>query len=514
MPYRKSPRQIEKSRHIQRLNSISTFPHPHDEIPVSPERLAEFVTKIQGKVVFPWSEGYDQDRQDFNNLYPATPFMIVYVACYNDIKECLDFAVPLNFLTTIRSGGHSLADYSVCDGMIIDMSQLNNISVDVAAKKAVIEAGCTFERIYPVIETYNLHIPGGDCPTVAIGGFMQGGGYGLTSRAYGMNCDCVIEVSVMLANGTIVVANATQNQDLFWAVRGGTGGNFGVLLSVTYHLFNLGDMYGIQAKWVIDQDPENASKALYAIQENYLTKGAYPNLGIETVLTTDSDGLMKVFFCASWIGSEDSFNEALQPLTAIPGADFGPLITGKYSYVNETALNNTPPNLPEDIKAYSRSAYISRMLTQAEWKDILTFFLTAPNKYTMVDMECYGGKINAIPAGKNAFIHRDTTMDFFCDAFFNKETNDQHANEVWIESLFNFMRAYTNGHSYQNYPNRLQQDFRRAYWGQYYNQLVYIKQKYDPTNFFNYQQSIGPDIIIDPDQIHLFTPNEILYDTV
>jgi len=220
-------------------------------------------------------------------------------------------------------------------------------------------------------------------------------------------------------------------------------------------------------------------------------------------LTTDDDGLMKVMFCASWIGTQPAFDKALEPLKKIAGAAFGKLIKGKYSHVNAAVLDGTP-NLPDDIKAYSRSIYIERALAVSDWKNILTYFLTAPNKYTMVDMECYGGKIDEIKEGTNAFIHRHVKMDFFCDAFFNKETNDQKKNEEWLEAFYKFLAQYGNGQSYQNYPNRNQKDFRQAYWGKYYNQLVAIKKSYDPTNFFKYQQSIGPEPIADKNQIIIF----------
>jgi hypothetical protein len=155
--------------------------------------------------------------------------------------------------------------------------------------------------------------------------------------------------------------------------------------------------------------------------------------------------------------------------------------------------------------------YIARELAVSDYANILKYFTTAPNKYTMVDMEGYGGKINTVEDGACAFNHRHALMDFFCDAFFDEATNDRKENEIWLNEFFEFMKQYGNGRSYQNYPNRDQEDFRWAYFGPAYNQLVKIKQKYDPANLFNYPQSIGPDIIIDPEkqQLHLFSPSAI-----
>jgi Berberine and berberine like len=265
-----------------------------------------------------------------------------------------------------------------------------------------------------------------------------------------------------------------------------------VLLSIKYQLFELGDICGMQILWNFTDDIDNAALALYTIQEKYLRGNQYPNLGIETILTTDAtDMKKKVFFNGAWIGSPDDFKTALAPLFAIPGYKININEVGKYSKINGDLLDNCPV-LPEDIKAYARSAYIERPLSVDDWKNILNYFrTTAPNQYTMVDMEGYGGKINTIPETDCAFIHRNCICDFYIDAFFNKETNDQEKNEVWLEAFYTFMQDYSNGHSYQNYPNRKQEDFAWAFWGKYYDQLVAIKNEYDPTDFFVFQQSIG-----------------------
>lgn len=515
MNYRKSPLQAEKYQLVQQLRQDHASPHlPAAKAPFSSAIIANLEEEINGHIVWPNSPSYDQDRQEFDNVYQAYPQLIIYAVSYSDVRVGLRLAHDLKLHTAIRSGGHSFGGYSVCDGLVLDVSGLDNIYVNAAEQTALIETGCNFEAINQAIEFYNLHVPGGGCPTVCIGGFMQGGGYGMTSRMYGMNCDNVLECTVMLADGGIVVANANQNEDLYWALRGGTGGNFGVLLSAKYTLHPLENIYGMQIKWPIEDNLDTAANVLYTLQETYLQPNAYPNLGIETIFTSDytDSNRKKVFFCATWIGDEAGFMEALQPLLRLGSPECSPTYIGKYSSVNEQALQNTP-NVPDDVEAYSRSAIIGRSLEQSEWANILQFFLTAPNQYTMIDLECYGGQINQVPLGSNAFIHRTAKMDFFCLSFFDKATNDQQQCEAWMEAYYEFMNAYSNGHSYQNYPDRRQENFRWAYWGNYYNQLVAIKNKYDPANFFHYQQSIGPELLNDSDQSFLFTQKDVIYET-
>ena len=515
MKYRLTPLQIEKRQTIKWLTAKDTSVTIPSPIGVSKEQLAGLEGEIQGKIVYPWSPGYDLDKMEMNDIFPANPLLIIYVASNQDIRLCLEFANRYKLITAIRSGRHSLADYSVCDGMVIDISGMKSVYVDRVNETVWVQAGITFADLYPALEFYGMHLPGGGCPTVSVAGYMQGGGYSLTSRNFGIHSDCVLEFTVILADGRLVVANPNQNSDLFWAVRGGTGGNFGVLISIKYKIFPLGLIWGLQISWDFETDNTNAAQALYAIQEKYLTGFQYPNLGIETLVFTDiaTDNHKKVVFAAGFIGTEAALDAAVAPLMAISGATVVLKKQGKYSEVNNWVLEGIP-DVPADVKFYGRSAYISRSLSVEDYDNILCFFKTAPNSYAMLDLEGYGGVINQYPVEKSAFIHRNVTMDCYCLLFFDKASNDQEKNRVWLISFYEFMLQYTNGHSYQNYPNRDQTGFQWAYWGPYYNQLVTIKEKYDPNNFFHYQQSIGEPInpALEKKQIILFDNTPIKHE--
>lgn len=514
-----TPKQREKKQTIEWLKADDSSVQLDPKWGITKEQLAELEGQLQAKVVYPWSEGYDQDKREVNDVFPANPLVIVYVASYQDIQVCLKFSKTYGLLTAIRSGGHSLADYSVCDGMVIDISGLKSVNVDMANQILWVQAGITFADLNPALEFYGMHLPGGGCPTVSVAGYMQGGGYGLTSRNFGIQSDCVLEIEMILADGSFVVANPQQNPDLFWAVRGGTGGNFGVLVSIKYKIFPLGLIWGISITWDFETDTTNAAQALYAIQENYLTGFKYPNLGIETLVFTDLavDNHKKVRFGGGFIGTEAELNTAIAPLMAVPGATVVFKQQGLYSYINNAVLEGIPDIPPAQlptIKFYGRSAYISRSLSVVDYANILTFFKTVPNDYGMLDLEGYGGNINTYPVQQSAFIHRDVIMDFYAITFFDQVTNDQEKNRLWMISLFEFMQQYTNGHSYQNYPNRDQTGFQWAYWGPYYFQLVAIKKKYDPDNFFNYQQSIGRPIAPEWEkkQIMLFDNSPVIHE--
>lgn len=501
MKFRHTPIQLQKIEKIKALSQDKSSVKNLLGINITNTDFKELEEQVTGRIVYPSSPTYNDDRRDFNLTYQANPLVIVFVANYGDIRACLAWANKLGVLVTLRSGRHSIACYSISDGMIIDISGLKSITVNYNEQTAEIQAGNTFGDINPALEFYGLHMPGGECPTVSIAGYMQGGGYGMTSRTYGMNVDCVLEITMMLADGSVVVANSMQNEDLFWAVRGGTGGNFGVLLSVKYKVFKLDLIWGIRIIWDFETDNTAAATALFTIQEIYLAGFQHPELGIQTALYTDNtgDGRKKLLFAGTYIGTESKLNQVIKPLLAIDGAKLELKQLAKYSKINAEVLANVP-NIPLDVietlGGVSRSAYLEKSLSIGDYKSILDFFKTSPNKFTLIGMEGYGGVINQQPVGSNAFIHRKAIMDLFCDVFFVPNTPDQTKNEAWIKDFIEFLKKYSNGHSYQNYPNRDQQDFQWAYWGPYYNQLLSIKLKYNPNNVFLYQQSINKPLKI------------------
>jgi hypothetical protein len=185
---------------------------------VARQYVEQVEEQFQGHIELPGMPGYDEDRQG-NPLYPAFPKMIAYCANANDVALALKMARDHGWkgLTTCRSGGHSTAGYSVNDWMVIDVSLMNDIVIDPDTRTMTVGAGANWGLINAKLNVYQLHVPGGGCADVGVAGYMQGGGYGFTSREYGMNSDNVAEVTMMLASGDIVVANQQKNKGRFAA---------------------------------------------------------------------------------------------------------------------------------------------------------------------------------------------------------------------------------------------------------------------------------------------------------
>ena len=173
--------------------------------------------ELQGYIVMPGDANYNKDRALFNPVFDAYPSMIVYCVVESDVAIALQLALEGTAPFTVRSGGHCTAGFSAGAGVLIDVSGLNGVYIHPQMSAATVGCGCNFGNFRAALAPYGLHVPGGECDDVCIGGYVQGGGYGFTSVTYGMNCDNVESMRVMLADGSIVTATALQNADLWWA---------------------------------------------------------------------------------------------------------------------------------------------------------------------------------------------------------------------------------------------------------------------------------------------------------
>ncbi len=436
---------------------------------------------LAGTVVLSTDPEYLAARQGFVPNLQEFPQLIVYCEVIRDVVRCLDFAREFGLWVACRSGGHSTAGYSVNTGMIIDLSRMDDVVVDPRGMRAVVAAGATFGKINAALDVYHLHIPGGGCADVGIGGYMQGGGYGATSLIYGMNCDNVESALLALYDGTLVRASATENADLFWAIRGGTGGNFGVLLEVTYVVHDLWEVWGFGITWTGADLPA----ALDALQTGYTGSAIPPNLGYQAIIGV-TDGTAELIVLGLYNGSDEDGRAALAPLLALPGATLGPDQRGTYTDLNEALFGKDPSPQPRTL---ADSRYVTANLGVSGWKDIADFVATSPNDTNFVAFEPYGGRILETSPTECAFIHRNAGFDVFIWVFWMNVEEEARSMD-FLDRFDTVLSAKGNGEAFQNYPRRSNEKFREMYWGAAYPTLQAVKAKYDPSNFFHFQQSI------------------------
>jgi hypothetical protein len=466
------------------------------DVPFTAAEIKELELTIAGNVVLPSDPNYNVDRLLSNFAFQRYPTLIVYCEVFTDVRHCLAFAQAHRLPVAIRSGGHSTAGLSINDGLVIDLSRLRYVSVDPTNKLARVGAGATFEHLDATLDAFHLHVPAGGCGDVCVAGFMQGGGYGYTSRKFGLNCDNVVSVVVMLADGSIVVASDTDNADLFWALRGGLGGNLGVVLEITYRLHHLGALWGFRIEWPLEpsaHEIDNAARALAVLQAEYMRDGITDDLGYMAFLAWQG-GVPCLMLRGMFNGAPAEGRQALASLLQCPGAKLTIDQVGSYRELDELFIQGSPalPDVPDVAREDKESGFIARLLTPEDWHKVLTKFLETPNRSSMLGIEPYGGAISRVGCGDTSFIHRDAYMNVFLDVFWVAE--EARAEAVgYLDQFMSFMATYTNGQSCQTYPRLGQADYRRRYWGEWFDTLLAVKKKYDPDNVFTHAFALVPE---------------------
>jgi FAD/FMN-containing dehydrogenase len=460
-----------------------------DELGMTQAEVEAFARGLHGWVVLPGMPDYPAAAMPYAaDRWPAYPQIIVFCEVYEDVRLCLELAREKALWAVPRSGRHSLANYSTCSGMIIDVSLLNAIAVDPVARIARVGAGAQFGLLNEVLDAYGLHVPGGTCADVGVAGFMQGGGYGLTSRRFGIGSDNVIGVTMMLADGRVVEADAEHERDLWWAVRGGTGTQFGVLLELTFQLVSLPSVWSFELRWTVDDAPA----ALDAIQRGYMRGADNADVGYLVVMAT-LDGAPCLLMIGLYSGDPADGLRALRPLLDVGSPQFSSQ-SGTYNVLNDACLAVLPgPGLPTTMEA-KRSGYVATPVGVEGWTKLVQYFATTPNPYNIMYLEPYGGAATSYPRSDSAFIHREVDFDFGVDSFWDPTWPDcdEETALSWLAGFFGVVEPYLNGEMYQNYPVRDLPDYREQYWGDAFGELLRIKRHYDPDGFFRFEQSITP----------------------
>jgi len=223
---------------------------------VDENQVQDFQSSLRGRLIRPTDGDYDEVRSLYNAMIDKYPAFIVRCANVADVIQSVNFARANKLLLAIRGGGHNGPGLGSCDnGLVIDLSEMKGIRVDPTAKTVRAEGGCTWGDVDHATHAFGMVTPSGIISTTGVGGLTLGGGLGHLARTCGLTLDNLLSVDMVLADGRFVTASAEENQDLFWAVRGG-GGNFGVVTSFLFRLHEISTVYAGPMLWELDQAAE------------------------------------------------------------------------------------------------------------------------------------------------------------------------------------------------------------------------------------------------------------------
>src|SRR3954453_23451174 len=207
------------------------------------DSITELERGLRGRLIQPAVADYDGARKVYNAMIHKKPRLIARCADVADVIRCVSFGRDNNLLVSIRGGGHNGGGLGICDdGLVIDLAAIRHTRVDPAARTVVVGGGCTWADVDHATHAFCLATPSGIISTTGVGGLTLGGGIGHLTRKCGLTIDNLISADLVLADGSFVKANAEENSDLFWAIRGG-GGNFGVVTSFTFRLHPIDTVY-------------------------------------------------------------------------------------------------------------------------------------------------------------------------------------------------------------------------------------------------------------------------------
>jgi len=460
---------------------------------------------LQGRLVRPADAAYAVAHQLYDPRYDAVhPAAIAYCASPTDVQRAIAFAREHNVPLTARSGGHSYGGYSTTTGLVIDVTTMSNVAVKGAT--ATVGSGTRLIDLYTALNNQGVSIPAGSCPTVGIAGLAFGGGIGVVARQHGLSCDAINSVQVVTADSRIVNIDASHNSDLFWAMRGAGGGNFGIATSIGFDTFPVGDVALFTMHWpwaaaaaVVNGWMHGIENAPDALSTNCILESPHPA----------GPPLLQV--AGIWLGSVAQLNPILDALVFSVGSQAStrfvetkPLAHINYVEAGCAQLSQSQCHLIGQTSqgqlarfpTYAHSNYVAAPLSGAGIAAVVAGIheRVQAQQPGAIAFDAYGGAINRVATDATAFVHRNA----LCCAQYSVtyEPNDAAStvagHKAWLAAYKSSLAPYVTGESYQNYIDSTLTNPGAAYYGMNLPRLRNVKKKWDTDNVFHFAQSIRP----------------------
>lgn len=481
---------------------------------------ADLAGQLSGMLVLPSDAAYRTARLVWNALYDNRyPQAVVKAATAHDVQVAINFARDMGLQPIARAGGHSFQGYSTGSGLVIDVAGLNDVTLNHGRTHARIGAGNNLLRLYGVLQQHGMAIPGGSCPTVGISGLAQGGGIGPFSRQYGLTLDRMIGAEMVLADGRLIRVGPHENADLFWAIRGGGGGNFGVVTSFDFAPIPAtvtNTSVSLIFPW------QSAERVIMAYQHWVPTVplNAHPGIMIRT--TTGEPGAQPEVTVSLWHRGHPAqckalVDEFIREVAVRPSSRI--VESGRFFDVEfdeycagftleQCAMAERDPGgiIPRvGLATYSE-------ITRHAWPaDGITVMLDEIERHQRSPLLQPQGVSNSLQTGKiiiepidgvasrvsptaTAFPHRNCFLTMQYQARVPQGASPElvAASQEWLDNLFSRLTPWRTGQEYINYGNRKLRDWGKAYYGQNLPRLNRIKARRDPRNLFRFAQSIRP----------------------
>jgi FAD/FMN-containing dehydrogenase len=451
--------------------------------------IQQFAAALRGRLIQPDAADYDAARSVYNAMIDRRPALIAYCADVADVIAAVGFAREHGLPLAVRGGGHSGPGLGVCDdGVVVDLSAMKGVRVDPTACTARVEGGCVWGDVDHATHVFGLATPSGFISTTGVGGLTLGGGIGYLSRHYGLTIDNLIGVDVVLADGRFVTANAQENSDLFWAVRGG-GGNFGVVTSFEYRLHPVNTVFGGPMLWPMDR----AAELLKSWRDFILTAPVDINgwFGFMTVPPAapfpekfQLQKMCAIIWCYS--GPPEQTEERFAPIRAFgaPAIDF----TSRVPFPALQSLFDV--FFPPGLHWYWKADFFKDLRDEAIALHV-EHGAKLPTAQSTMHLYPINGAVQKVGKNDTAFSFRDAN---FAQVIVGVDPDAANCPRMieWARDYWQAMHPLSAGGGYVNMIMDEGQDVVRAAYRDNYDRLLAVKNRYDPQNLFRINQNIQP----------------------
>ena len=452
------------------------------------EQLSE---AMRGEVLHPESPGYDEARMVWNGMFDRRPAVIARCAGVADVISAVRFAREHEQLVAVRSGRHSYPGLGVCDGgMVIDLGQMNGISVDPQARTARAQAGVLLGALDRETQAFGLAVPAGIVTHTGLAGLTLGGGIGWLERKHGLTIDQLLRVDLVTAEGEFVRASAGENADLFWGVRGG-GGNFGIVTEFEFRLNPVGPtVFAGPIMWAMEDSPKVLRlyrEWIKEVPDELTTIVTHRRVPPVPAMPQELHGKHVVVVGACYAGPVEDGERVMKPLR-----EFGsPLLdgSGPMPFTKHQALLD--PSFPHNWWYYIRSCNLAE-LTDEVIDVLVEHGLRVASPATVFSIYHLGGAVARVGEDETAFGARDAGHAMNVIGITMTAEGFEQERE-WARGLWTALQPH-HQHVYVNFLMEEGTDrIREAYGAVKYDRLKALKRKYDPDIFFRLNQNIPPD---------------------
>jgi len=449
-----------------------------------------FEEHFRGPVISPEDPDYDSVRALYNGMIDKRPRLIARCRDTADVATAIRFARESGLLVAIRGGGHNGPGLASCDGgLMIDLSLMKGVHVDPASRRVRAQPGCTQGEVDHATHAFGLAVPAGIVGSTGIAGLTLGGGHGYLTRRHGLTIDNLVEVEMVLADGTIVTANKGRNDDLFWAVRGG-GGNFGAVTSFLYRAHPVHTVYAGPIFW----DIAHAAEIMPWYRDFLATtsRDLYPFLGLKRVPA--AEGFPRELWnrpvCALISCYNGPESEGIQAMKRVRDELPEPLLDGMAEMPFPDWQGAFDPILPKGMQWYWKGDFV-RELSDAAIEAHLQHGTQVPDGLSLMHLYPIDGAVHEIDSQQTAWSCRDATWSMVIAGI---DPDPANAGRIaqWAREYWKAVHEFNPGGAYVNFMMEEGDERIQATFGLNYPRLARIKAKYDPENVFRVNQNIQP----------------------